>query len=68
MNKIKLTKEQYIALKYFIEGDTVEKSYKYFVKNRSFFVNSFRPLTKFTNEQFAQILCGWYEIEEGGEQ
>ena len=61
MEKLKITREQEEALKDFKKYGT---GFKNFVERDFNYTNIFAPLNDFTPEQFALLLCGWYEVEQ----
>lgn len=65
MNKIKITPEQFQAkaeLKYANKGNICTSFHEYMAADGSF-TGSLEPLVDFTPEQFAMVLCGYYEVE-----
>ena len=61
MEKIKITEEQEKALKYWKDN---QEEFNSFIKGRESYIRSYKPLNDFTPEQFALLLCGWYEVEQ----
>ena len=61
MERIRITREQEEALKDFQKYGT---GFKNFVERDFNYTDIFAPLNDFTPEQFALLLCGWYEVEQ----
>ncbi len=62
MDKIKITKRQEGILVNLLGEYGVDKAMEYRMGDGSF--NLSFPKSKYTPEQFALLLCGWYEIEQ----
>ena len=70
MEKIVITEEEKVALADYVLSQEKMKLnvIDHFIENKKRdnrpFVSLYKPLNRFTPEQFALLLCDWYEIEQ----
>ncbi|QAS52404.1 hypothetical protein [Halobacillus litoralis] len=62
MEKIKITKEQYEDFKHFTNGRHADPVMRDFIEHKPNINYSLDE--DFTPQQFALLLCGWYEVQE----
>jgi len=61
MNKLIISKDVERALETFMDYDG---DLDFFVQQKDDFIEGYEPLSRFTVEQMALLLCGWYEVEK----
>ena len=61
MNKLIISEDVERALETFMDYDG---DLEFFVQEKEYFSGGYEPLKQFTVEQFALLLCGWYEVEK----
>ena len=66
MKKIMITQEQKGSFDYYMQDfrDSAEESFNRFIEHKHMWGHEYKPLNDFTPQQFALLLCGWYEVEQ----